>query len=505
MPATIAGHQTTEAPAGTAARSFRSRVEALVDLSEPIGSNANAISSKSSHPTKVAGSNSDDQTTHAAARRRHSASHALTEKEARKADRRNLPEALPINTLPNAPVLAVATGQGVQAEPQRTSTAGKDDPRVSLSIPSLFTSDAQLDGVNLPEDKMPGPTSFDPLPAAKLEAQVVRPVPVDSLSNESLPDAITSVQAQNVITEPAQAETRIAAPREGASVASDVLSGKRSISAAAEPTNALTETMRSSTRATQLSSTESSVAYQSSLAEPTHITRPVSAPSGLRKDAALTGPAAQPNAGTQPAYSFIQSPFAAHESTVEQSGARAGNLSSGDLTSALRQTFTTMDSTVSARTASSMHAERGSVEAGFDDPALGWIGVRAELGHSGIHASVVPDSTSAEESLRAHLSGLSDYLAERHAPIETLTVTASAGQSIAQWSGDAHKQGSEGQSAGQHGREDTQGKGSGGDRGTAKSDSAPDTRSSFTSRASTSTASSPWFDSSGGRSISLIA
>lgn len=72
-----------------------------------------------------------------------------------------------------------------------------------------------------------------------------------------------------------------------------------------------------------------------------------------------------------------------------------------------------------------IHASSRQVEAGFQDPALGWVGVHAEVGSSGgIHASVVPDSSSAAQVLSTHMSGLQTYLAERHTAVETLTMAA---------------------------------------------------------------------------------
>ena len=71
------------------------------------------------------------------------------------------------------------------------------------------------------------------------------------------------------------------------------------------------------------------------------------------------------------------------------------------------------------------HAGAQHAEAGFQDPTLGWIGVRADLGGGNLHAALVPGSADAAQALSAHLPGLSAYLAEEHARVSTLTIAES--------------------------------------------------------------------------------
>lgn len=69
-----------------------------------------------------------------------------------------------------------------------------------------------------------------------------------------------------------------------------------------------------------------------------------------------------------------------------------------------------------------IHGNSRHAEAGFQDPALGWVGVRAELGGGSIHAAVVPDTVAAARVLSAHMSGLHTYLDQHRTTVETLTM-----------------------------------------------------------------------------------
>ena len=88
----------------------------------------------------------------------------------------------------------------------------------------------------------------------------------------------------------------------------------------------------------------------------------------------------------------------------------------------------------------------GRAEGGFHDPALGWVGVRAQWNTDGLHAVVVPASAGAEQTLDNHLAGLEAHLAEKHIPVHSLSVTPPDAQSASQTqSGDSgegqHRQG----------------------------------------------------------------
>jgi hypothetical protein len=84
-----------------------------------------------------------------------------------------------------------------------------------------------------------------------------------------------------------------------------------------------------------------------------------------------------------------------------------------------------------------IHAGAQRAEAGFQDPALGWVGVRADTSGGAVHAQLVPGSADAAQALDSQMAGLNAYLAEHHPAVETLTLTAPAGG----WAGGGSDQG----------------------------------------------------------------
>jgi len=89
-----------------------------------------------------------------------------------------------------------------------------------------------------------------------------------------------------------------------------------------------------------------------------------------------------------------------------------------------REAFATLDAEGATGKPTWIHAGAQRAEAGFQDPALGWVGVRADTSGGGVHAELVPGSADALQALGGHLAGLNAYLAEHHTPVETLTLTA---------------------------------------------------------------------------------
>ena len=77
-------------------------------------------------------------------------------------------------------------------------------------------------------------------------------------------------------------------------------------------------------------------------------------------------------------------------------------------------TFSALDAARSSPPATWIHAGAHHAEAGYLDPALGWVGVRADAVANGVHAALVPGSAEAAQVLGTHLSGLNAWLSEQH-------------------------------------------------------------------------------------------
>jgi len=131
---------------------------------------------------------------------------------------------------------------------------------------------------------------------------------------------------------------------------------------------------------------------------------------------------------------------------------RNGELQGGAAGSGAHDTFAALDQEGAPKT-NWIHAGAKSAEAGYTDPTLGWVGVRADLGAGGVHASVVPGTVEAAQALGGHMAGLNTYLQGQHTPVETVTLTTPGGADSS-GSGDARQQGMEhgnGQAADQGG------------------------------------------------------
>ena len=88
------------------------------------------------------------------------------------------------------------------------------------------------------------------------------------------------------------------------------------------------------------------------------------------------------------------------------------------------ETFAALDAGAGPGTPRWSHATPVHAEAGFQDPALGWVGVRADSTGSGIHAAVVPGSADAALALAGHMAGLGAHLAAQHLPVHSVSVAA---------------------------------------------------------------------------------
>jgi len=119
-------------------------------------------------------------------------------------------------------------------------------------------------------------------------------------------------------------------------------------------------------------------------------------------------------------------------------------LSAAHTVSEARDTFAALDSAAGQPETTWLHASARHAEAGYLDPSLGWVSVRADASTNGLHASVVPSSPEAAQTLSTHLADLNSYLAEHHGSAITASL-ASPEQS----GNNNHTAGSAGQNPGQ--------------------------------------------------------
>jgi hypothetical protein len=113
--------------------------------------------------------------------------------------------------------------------------------------------------------------------------------------------------------------------------------------------------------------------------------------------------------------------------TVSIDGEPAGAVTVAATRPDTREAFATLDTASTPEKPTWIHAGAQRAEAGYQDPALGWVSVRADQSGGGVHAQLVPGSADAAQALGSHLSGLNAYLAEHHTPVETLTLTLPEG------------------------------------------------------------------------------
>jgi hypothetical protein len=130
--------------------------------------------------------------------------------------------------------------------------------------------------------------------------------------------------------------------------------------------------------------------------------------------------------------SGVEAPASMHVAVRGQGTAGAISGHDGETTTAgavAGDPFAALDSGSGVGRPSWVHTGGQRAEAGFEDPALGWVSVRADLNGGAVHAVLVPGSAEAAQTLSAHLPGLSTYLSEQHTPVATLTMATTDGGS----------------------------------------------------------------------------
>ena len=128
------------------------------------------------------------------------------------------------------------------------------------------------------------------------------------------------------------------------------------------------------------------------------------------QNAVASGAPAAAQPGTPPA----------HASMLNVS--RESTNTSGVATQAPADTFAALDAEPAAPPATWIHAGSTHAEAGYLDPSLGWVAVRAGVAGNTVHASILPSSAEAAQALGSHLDGLNSYLADHRVAAAQLTI-----------------------------------------------------------------------------------
>jgi hypothetical protein len=152
--------------------------------------------------------------------------------------------------------------------------------------------------------------------------------------------------------------------------------------------------------------------------------RPTHAPGTGESTANGNGPLNSQISGAAGSVSTMaHDPAGTHGATIAASSQMGSSAHSAPGPDAA-ETFAALDGGSAPGKPAWIHAGAQRAEAGFQDPDLGWVGVRADLSGGGVHAALVPGSANAAVTLGGHLAGLNSYLAEQHTPVETLTLAA---------------------------------------------------------------------------------
>jgi hypothetical protein len=128
------------------------------------------------------------------------------------------------------------------------------------------------------------------------------------------------------------------------------------------------------------------------------------------------------------ASAWMREPSGAYAASPAASSGTFSSSSSGSA-AGTSDPFAALDSASSVGAPSWVRASSQHAEAGFQDPTLGWVAVRADLSGGNVHASLVAGSADAAQTLNTHMAGLNSYLNEQQTHIATLTVDSSGANS----------------------------------------------------------------------------
>ena len=293
-------------------------------------------------------------------------------------------------------VVSDAVGSGIAAGLQKQS----------MHAGPAYTLRNGTQGVAMHETAAPSTHETDEADASR---QTTAQVPLEEHSAETLHEqlaartsvAIENLSAQSVPTSTANSVAHFASVESSALPATTLaaVSDVAQASADAVQNNSAQMTDRTMLRA----------ANRNATGEPAPNTTPFAAAQLAVVEAAAS--------------SELRNPGAAHISTALTPDHQQVATVHPDAAS-VRDAFSVLDSGNSPGTPAWTRAGSQHVEAGFRDPALGWVGVRADLNGDGIHATLVPSSAEAAQALNGHLAGLSTHLVEQQSPVASLTMAS---------------------------------------------------------------------------------
>jgi hypothetical protein len=121
---------------------------------------------------------------------------------------------------------------------------------------------------------------------------------------------------------------------------------------------------------------------------------------------------------------LVRAPAGMTEASVRPGGWVDAAHAAGNESTAFtgEETFARLDAESASQSIHWVQAGAHRAEAGYLDPNLGWVGVRAETSGGAVHAALLPGSPEAAQVLGTHLSGLNAFLAQQHGSHATATI-----------------------------------------------------------------------------------
>ncbi len=151
-------------------------------------------------------------------------------------------------------------------------------------------------------------------------------------------------------------------------------------------------------------------------------------------DSTRTSAKAQIASATGPQASMDSAGAYTRDPSLVQPAAGATEMRGTHARESATETFQALDTAGSRGQFTWTRAGAHEAEAGFNDPVLGWVAVRAEPRSGGVQASVLVSSAESASALSGELSGVQAHLAERQISVHSVTVGTDGGTGMA-WGG----------------------------------------------------------------------